>query len=624
MTTPEQANPPTAPSPTNTALAPGQEAPKEPSKPARHRPVLCKFFSTPSGCRSGERCRYSHTIDATGNQAKRSNPRRRTQNKKTAPPPEKEAQPHKDEQIDGQSNTQNEPSDEAHPEKQEKNDSGAPRLTTRQTELGQIRRRFKDSYVLEPASTEVAPCFRIKLVPSDPEFPFELDSLEIRISLPEKYYNTEENLKEGVPHFEVLNKEIPESLKRSVVDFMKKDSERLLTCPPAFLRARARSQNGTIQILRPMLNKLDRELANLLIEKPKAVSPPPKPKPIPAPVASGTTIKFVKNDTPKPNNAASDRVQEDLNDLFSQSMTISQRESEDELAISNVTKELPLYQPREAEEPADKQNDVDSENKEGRFRNSGTTGCYEIKATDFHMEGVALAESILLSLSLKCVKCTTATKTTCTVDLDLVPGKEVSNTCTNGKCGGLQVTAKFQPGMLHPNSDILGTIVIHPPYIFQPYDLLPSTYRLTCSSCPVPDDDDETPASNGITARRLARSKIFNQRCHTCHENNVFSIDTVRFTSVSGDVRPNLKLSDTAKVGLKKKKKKELEELGLAPGQPLPDKGTCKHYKKSYRWLTFPCCGKSYPCDQCHDDKSDHETQVSLTILPVLDILTDP
>lgn len=29
----------------------------------------------------------------------------------------------------------------------------------------------------------------------------------------------------------------------------------------------------------------------------------------------------------------------------------------------------------------------------------------------------------------------------------------------------------------------------------------------------------------------------------------------------------------------------------LKVGEPLPAFGTCKHYRHSYRWLRFPCCG---------------------------------
>jgi uncharacterized CHY-type Zn-finger protein len=33
----------------------------------------------------------------------------------------------------------------------------------------------------------------------------------------------------------------------------------------------------------------------------------------------------------------------------------------------------------------------------------------------------------------------------------------------------------------------------------------------------------------------------------------------------------------------------------------------CRH---SYRWLRFPCCGRRYPCDLCHEELTDgHEMQ---------------
>lgn len=47
-------------------------------------------------------------------------------------------------------------------------------------------------------------------------------------------------------------------------------------------------------------------------------------------------------------------------------------------------------------------------------------------------------------------------------------------------------------------------------------------------------------------------------------------------------------------------------DMGVKAGQPLPDFGACKHYGKSYRWLRFPCCGRAFPCDVCHDEQTDH------------------
>ncbi|EJW01288.1 hypothetical protein EDEG_00505 [Edhazardia aedis USNM 41457] len=41
-------------------------------------------------------------------------------------------------------------------------------------------------------------------------------------------------------------------------------------------------------------------------------------------------------------------------------------------------------------------------------------------------------------------------------------------------------------------------------------------------------------------------------------------------------------------------------------GTNLPQKGACKHYKKSYRWFRFRCCNKAYPCEECHNADNAH------------------
>ena len=52
---------------------------------------------------------------------------------------------------------------------------------------------------------------------------------------------------------------------------------------------------------------------------------------------------------------------------------------------------------------------------------------------------------------------------------------------------------------------------------------------------------------------------------------------------------------------MRKKNAKQLETLGVVVGKPLPQKGACKHYKLSHRWLRFPCCARAYPCAVCHE-----------------------
>lgn len=50
-------------------------------------------------------------------------------------------------------------------------------------------------------------------------------------------------------------------------------------------------------------------------------------------------------------------------------------------------------------------------------------------------------------------------------------------------------------------------------------------------------------------------------------------------------------------------------ELGLKAGCALPGNGACEHYKRSFRWLRFPCCGRAFPCDTCHDKTMDHPAE---------------
>ncbi|KAI8849507.1 hypothetical protein BC829DRAFT_182884 [Chytridium lagenaria] len=73
----------------------------------------------------------------------------------------------------------------------------------------------------------------------------------------------------------------------------------------------------------------------------------------------------------------------------------------------------------------------------------------------------------------------------------------------------------------------------------------------------------------------------------------------VKFLQLSGS-------STEASVPTMRKKKPKNEDAGIVLGQPLPKNGICSHYRKSYRWFRFPCCGKVYPCDLCHGS-SDHE-----------------
>lgn len=61
--------------------------------------------------------------------------------------------------------------------------------------------------------------------------------------------------------------------------------------------------------------------------------------------------------------------------------------------------------------------------------------------------------------------------------------------------------------------------------------------------------------------------------------------------------------------------RRQERDLGIRVGQPLPYQGACKHFHKSYKWLRFPCCGRAFPCDECHDENMDHPYEWATRIL---------
>lgn len=80
--------------------------------------------------------------------------------------------------------------------------------------------------------------------------------------------------------------------------------------------------------------------------------------------------------------------------------------------------------------------------------------------------------------------------------------------------------------------------------------------------------------------------------CRECHGRFTFKIPEVKFLAIS---RGSALLPPTT--GPRRRQ----EKLGLHAGEPLADRGACPHYRRSYRWFRFSCCGRVYPCDRCHD-----------------------
>ncbi|KAF1335460.1 hypothetical protein FI667_g1243, partial [Globisporangium splendens] len=126
-------------------------------------------------------------------------------------------------------------------------------------------------------------------------------------------------------------------------------------------------------------------------------------------------------------------------------------------------------------------------------------------------------------------------------------------------------------------------------------DVVPSELLVTCLEC-----GNEVLFPSVMPGRRSERA------CFSCHTKLALMIKRYVVGHVSGNAtsgsKANASLSSQLSPKTKQKQgemKKVIENFVL--GQPLPQKGVCEHYKHSFRWFRFQCCGKAFPCDVCHD-----------------------
>ncbi|CAG9943846.1 unnamed protein product [Clonostachys rosea f. rosea IK726] len=187
--------------------------------------------------------------------------------------------------------------------------------------------------------------------------------------------------------------------------------------------------------------------------------------------------------------------------------------------------------------------------------------------------GIELLQVAILGITVKCERCKTVNEIT-----GLKPSIEKTLVCK--KCTS-QLVAKFRPQLVHEQSTRAGFIDLSGCKVA---DMLPSTFIPTCAKC-------SSPGFGLVSVRGETMSNV----CRECHGKFSFRIPDVRFLVVTpGSVLPQ--------VGPQRKR----EKLGLHAGEPLPQKGACEHYRKSYRWFRFSCCNRVHACDKCHDGAEDH------------------
>ncbi|KAI0602114.1 hypothetical protein F4775DRAFT_538404 [Biscogniauxia sp. FL1348] len=188
--------------------------------------------------------------------------------------------------------------------------------------------------------------------------------------------------------------------------------------------------------------------------------------------------------------------------------------------------------------------------------------------------GIELLQVSILNIGAKCARCKTINDIT-----GLKPEVEKASSCR--KCA-TEFTAKFRQEMVHESSVRAGFIDVSGCTVA---DMLPSTFVPTCAKC--------STASQGLVS---VRGDVITNVCRECHGKFTFKIPEVKFLAITqGSALPPT-------TGPRRRQ----EKLGLHAGEPLPGRGACPHYRRSFRWFRFSCCSKVHPCDKCHDAAEDH------------------
>jgi len=125
-----------------------------------------------------------------------------------------------------------------------------------------------------------------------------------------------------------------------------------------------------------------------------------------------------------------------------------------------------------------------------------------------------------------------------------------------------------------------------------PLDILPTcALEIQCQHC----------SHVGIVSS-FYQGRWNEKACRFCHARHAFHFERISFQKVVPAPPRHSGRTSTRQPEVSK------PDAPLEQGQPLPNTGTCSHYRHSHRWLRFPCCGKRFPCDLCHEEATDgHE-----------------
>ncbi|KAI5787759.1 hypothetical protein FPQ18DRAFT_262903 [Pyronema domesticum] len=238
---------------------------------------------------------------------------------------------------------------------------------------------------------------------------------------------------------------------------------------------------------------------------------------------------------------------------------------------------------KEAEDAAGEKEAAEADGASHAIQEKGTS----LSCPGIQMSGIELVEILSINVNIKCTRCKKEKEILGIKGSP--PGMEAQPQAFRCEQCSEVIAIAFRKDFIHQNSHRLGFFDLTNCTITE---ILPSSFTPQCGGCSTPLP------SPGM--KDLVRGQSITANCRECHRKMGLYIPDFKLLRITQGENLHLK-----QLPLKSKKDKER----YVAGTELPNKGRCKHYRKSTRWFRFSCCSKVHPCDRCHDEAENHPSE---------------
>lgn len=436
----------------------------------------------------------------------------------------------------------------------------------RSTEIRQLKKRFPRAE--EVLSSSGGTRIQFVFAPTDPDWPYDVKEMNLQVDFPAEYPSKMMKI------VMLEDERVPESVRR----LMTEGIDKWITSRFEYMN----SMGKTDLPFRPFLRWFDRKSEQLLTEALKEYRRER--------MAEIAGLQFISADQLKTRYKVCDQEEQD----DEQSELTERKEAGKfwkETNSAAVGENSEVKEEDEAEEEEEEKESVlNEDNSTKGDQSSQSSGLTARRGTEISLQNLQLLNcaatllAVNVSLMISCSRCSNKG--------ELKANAGQLNRAECPYCRNQQLVM-FRPSMAHQLSCVIGYLDLDG---CDAFDMILSDclFLVNCLECSF---------DNKLQA--LPPGQLNTTWCLHCHNKLTVAANNVRFVNLGAASAIDTKKVCTVEI---KRRVKAVKDPAIVEGQPLPDNGTCKHFRKSYRWFRFPCCGKAYPCDHCHDEKEkDHE-----------------